>query len=109
MKNKHSLWKTSSGVITLLLVLPILAIFYTAIGETDDLFTHLMSTVMPTYIYNTVALTSGVMILSLILGIPSALVYGYVQTANREMVTMGIGSASCYAGLYHWLHFYGLV
>ncbi len=72
MKNKHSLWKTSSGVITLLLVLPILAIFYTAIGETDDLFTHLMSTVMPTYIYNTVVLTAGVMLLSLILGIPSA-------------------------------------
>lgn len=72
MKNKHSLWKTSSGAITLLLVLPILAIFYTAIGETDDLFTHLMSTVMPTYIYNTVALTAGVMLLSLILGIPSA-------------------------------------
>ncbi|BBM63871.1 ABC transporter permease [Vibrio alfacsensis] len=72
MKNKHSLWKTSSGAITLLLVLPILAIFYTAIGETDDLFAHLMSTVMPTYIYNTVALTAGVMFLSLILGIPSA-------------------------------------
>ncbi|WP_104046387.1 ABC transporter permease [Vibrio jasicida] len=72
MKNKHSLWKTSSGAITLLLVLPILAIFYTAIGETDDLFTHLMSTVMPTYIYNTVVLTAGVMLLSLILGIPSA-------------------------------------
>ncbi len=72
MKNKHSLWKTSSGASTLLLVLPILAIFYTAIGETDDLFTHLMSTVMPTYIYNTVVLTAGVMLLSLILGIPSA-------------------------------------
>ncbi|MGR5066816.1 MULTISPECIES: ABC transporter permease [Vibrio] len=72
MKDKRSLWKTSSGVIALLLVLPILAIFYTAIGETDDLFAHLMATVMPTYIYNTVTLTAGVMMLSLILGIPSA-------------------------------------
>ncbi|MEF1310805.1 iron ABC transporter permease [Vibrio mytili] len=72
MKDKHSSWKASSGVLTLLLVLPILAIFYTAIGETDDLFAHLMSTVMPTYIYNTITLTLGVMVLSLILGIPSA-------------------------------------
>ncbi|MCX8772364.1 iron ABC transporter permease [Vibrio parahaemolyticus] len=72
MKDRHSLWKTSSGAITLLLFLPILAIFYTAIGETDNLFTHLMSTVMPTYIYNTVVLTIGVMGLSLIFGIPSA-------------------------------------
>ncbi|AUI86888.1 iron ABC transporter permease [Vibrio azureus] len=72
MKNKHPVWKTSSGMITLLLVLPILAIFYTAIGDTDGLFAHLMSTVMPTYIFNTVALTAGVMVLTLIFGIPSA-------------------------------------
>ena len=109
MKDKHSLWKTSSGVLTLLLVLPILAIFYTAIGETDDLFTHLMSTVMPTYIYNTIALTTGVMFVSLSFGVPSAWVYGDVQTANREMVAVGFSSATCYAGLYHWLHIYGLV
>ncbi len=72
MKEKNYLWKTSSGVLALLLVLPILAIFYTAIGETDELFAHLMSTVMPTYIYNTVTLTIGVMVLSLIFGIPCA-------------------------------------
>ncbi len=72
MKEKHFLWKASSGVFATLLVLPILAIFFTSIGDTDDLFSHLMSTVMPTYIFNTVALTFGVMALSLVFGIPSA-------------------------------------
>lgn len=72
MKEKNYIWKTSSGTLALLLVLPILAIFYTAVGDTDELFAHLMATVMPTYIYNTITLTIGVMVLSLVFGIPCA-------------------------------------
>ncbi|OLQ87047.1 iron ABC transporter permease [Vibrio panuliri] len=72
MKEKNSIWKTSSGTLALLLVLPIFAIFFTAIGETDELFSHLMSTVLPTYTFNTVVLALGVMLLSLVFGIPSA-------------------------------------
>ncbi|WP_114765932.1 ABC transporter permease [Vibrio rhodolitus] len=72
MKEKNSIWKASSGSLALLLVLPIFAIFFTAIGETDQLFSHLMSTVLPTYTFNTVALAAGVMLLSLVFGIPSA-------------------------------------
>tara|TARA_Y100001956_G_scaffold79499_1_gene92731 strand:+ start:545 stop:2170 length:1626 start_codon:yes stop_codon:yes gene_type:complete len=72
MKEKNYVWKTSSGVLALLLVLPILAIFTTAVGETNELFSHLMSTVMPTYAFNTIVLVLGTMTLSLLLGIPSA-------------------------------------
>ncbi len=72
MKEKISIWKASSGVLTLLLVFPILAIFYTAVGESDDLFAHLFSTVMPTYTYNTIVLVAGVMFFSLLIGVPSA-------------------------------------
>ncbi|WP_260259878.1 ABC transporter permease [Vibrio intestinalis] len=73
MKEKNNFWKTSSGAVALLLVLPILAIFITAFGEdTEQLFSHLMNTVMPTYIFNTIALVAGVLLLSLILGVPSA-------------------------------------
>ncbi|USD40712.1 iron ABC transporter permease [Vibrio sp. SCSIO 43135] len=72
MKEKNFLWKTSSASLALLLVLPILAIFYTAIGDTDDIFPHLMSTVLPTYTTNTITLVVGVMALSLVFGIPSA-------------------------------------
>lgn len=72
MKEKHLIWKTSSVALATLLVLPILAIFFTAIGQTDDVFAHLMSTVMPTYAFNTVVLTLSVMALVLLFGIPSA-------------------------------------
>ena len=72
MKEKNYFWKTSSGALALVLVLPILAIFYTAVGETNQLFSHLMSTVMLTYTFNTVVLAVGVMLLSLLFGIPCA-------------------------------------
>ncbi|WDY51974.1 ABC transporter permease [Vibrio fluvialis] len=72
MKEKHLIWRTSSVALATLLVLPILAIFFTAIGQTDDVFAHLMSTVMPTYAFNTVVLTLSVMALALLFGIPSA-------------------------------------
>ncbi|EOC1766735.1 ABC transporter permease [Vibrio fluvialis] len=72
MKEKHLIWKTSSVALATLLVLPILAIFFTAIGQTDDVFAHLMSTVMPTYAFNTVVLTLSVMAQALLFGIPSA-------------------------------------
>ncbi|MDR9828418.1 iron ABC transporter permease [Vibrio sp. FNV 38] len=72
MKTRNFFWKTSSFGLALLLVLPILAIFYTAVSETDDIFGHLMSTVMPTYISNTLILVVGVMLLSALMGIPSA-------------------------------------
>lgn len=72
MKEKHLIWKTSSLALATLLVLPILAIFYTAIGDTDDVFRHLLTTVMPTYVYNTVVLALSVMALTLLFGVPSA-------------------------------------
>ncbi|OEE16631.1 ABC transporter permease [Aliivibrio fischeri] len=72
MKEKLLFWKTSSWSLSLLLVLPILAILYTALGNTDDIFTHLFNTVLPTYTLNTVLLVFGTMFFSLILGVPSA-------------------------------------
>ncbi|WP_063659844.1 ABC transporter permease [Aliivibrio fischeri] len=72
MKEKLLFWKTSSWSFSLLLVLPILAILYTALGNTDDIFTHLFDTVLPTYTLNTVLLVFGAMFFSLILGVPSA-------------------------------------
>ncbi|MCC4799606.1 iron ABC transporter permease [Enterovibrio norvegicus] len=72
MLEQNRFLKTSSWVFSLLLVLPILAIFYTAVGESDDVFGHLMSTVMGTYTLNTVLLVAGTVFLSLLMGIPSA-------------------------------------
>lgn len=86
MKENNYLWKTSSGTLALLLVLPILAIFLTSIGETDDLFSHLMSTVMPTYTFNTVVLAAGTMVLSLVFGIPSAWIMAMCRIPSERIL-----------------------
>ncbi|WP_152431224.1 ABC transporter permease [Vibrio aquimaris] len=86
MKEKLYLWKTSSGMLALLLVLPILAIFMTSIGETDELFSHLLSTVMPTYTLNTVALAAGTMLLSAVFGIPSAWVMAMCKIPSERFL-----------------------
>ncbi|ORT48888.1 iron ABC transporter permease [Vibrio sp. qd031] len=72
MKQRVSRWKWSSVGIAGILALPILAVFYLALGDDGDIFSHLLSTVMPTYIYNTFALVIGVMLLSALLGVPTA-------------------------------------
>jgi iron(III) transport system permease protein len=72
MKEKLSFWKTSSWSCALLLVLPILAIFYTAIGQTDSLFLHLIDTVLGTYASNTFWLVTLTLLFSLIFGVPTA-------------------------------------
>ncbi len=86
MKEKHLIWKTSSVAFATLLVLPILAIFYTAVGQTDEVFTHLMATVMPTYASNTVILTVSVMALSLLFGIPSAWVMAMCKLPGEKVL-----------------------
>lgn len=70
----------------MLLVLPILAIFFTAVGETDDLFAHLMSTVLPTYTYNTIVLVLGTMALALVFGIPSAWIMAMCRLPSERIL-----------------------
>lgn len=72
MLEQNRLLKTSSWGVSLLLVLPILAIFYTALGASDDVFAHLMATVMSTYALNTALLVLGTVSLALLMGVPSA-------------------------------------
>ncbi|UJF19634.1 iron ABC transporter permease [Vibrio sp. SS-MA-C1-2] len=72
MKNRKPSWTLFSWGLSLLILLPIVAIFYTATGASDELFSHLFSTVMPTYISNTILVVVGVVILSLLFGLPAA-------------------------------------
>ncbi|WED22260.1 iron ABC transporter permease [Vibrio sp. JC009] len=85
-KETFKLWKTGSGATALLLVLPILAIFYLSFGETEGLFTHLFDTVLPVYTLNTFALVSGVMILALLFGVPSAWLMAMCRVPGEKVL-----------------------
>ncbi|MEC6908446.1 iron ABC transporter permease [Photobacterium piscicola] len=72
MKEKFLFWRINSWLFGSLLVLPIIAIFITAMGNSDQVFSHLMNTVMSTYALNTLGLVVGTVLLTLVFGLPSA-------------------------------------
>ncbi len=72
MKERFLFWQTGGWILAFLLALPIVAIFYTAMGESDSVFSHLINTVMSTYASNTFWLVLLTVFFALILGLPSA-------------------------------------
>lgn len=85
--NKDSfVWWASSAVLSFALFLPIAAIFYTSIGESSDLFEHLMNTVLMTYIWNTVCVAIIAISISLILGVPTAWFMAMCQIPGQKVL-----------------------
>tara|TARA_Y100000590_G_scaffold10854_2_gene13365 strand:+ start:3935 stop:5554 length:1620 start_codon:yes stop_codon:yes gene_type:complete len=67
-----NIWSASVFIIALLIISPVLAIFYSAFTGDTSLWPHLFSTVLPKYTINTIVLMFGVGCLSLFFGISSA-------------------------------------
>ena len=67
-----NVWSISVVIIALLIIAPVLAIFYSAFLGDTSLWPHLFSTVLPRYIFNTLILMLGVGSLSLIFGVSTA-------------------------------------
>ncbi|WP_420403949.1 ABC transporter permease [Nisaea sp.] len=62
----------ASGVLAAAMLLPILAVFVTAAGDSEGLWAHLASTVLPLYVSNTLLLMAGVTVVSLAFGVSTA-------------------------------------
>ena len=67
-----SRWSLATLVICFLLLGPFVAILATASGDSQGLWTHLISTVFPRYVANTLILMGGVGVLTLLFGLSSA-------------------------------------
>ena len=67
-----NLWSNSVAIIALVIIAPILSIFYYAILGDTSLWPHLFSTVLPRYLTNTIILMVGVGGLSLVFGLTTA-------------------------------------
>ena len=67
-----NIWSVPVGIISLIIISPVLAIFYSALLGDTSLWPHLFSTVLPRYLLNTLILMIGVGSLSLFFGISSA-------------------------------------
>lgn len=77
MKNAVNKYTLSSTVITLIILLPIMAIFIYSYGGDSDTLEHLKETVLTSYILNTLKLIFFVSILSLIFGVVSAYITSF--------------------------------
>jgi iron(III) transport system permease protein len=67
-----NIWSVPVGIISLIIISPVLAIFYSALLGDTSLWPHLFSTVLPRYLLNTLILMIGVGSLSLFFGISTA-------------------------------------
>lgn len=65
-------WTLISIAITAVLLAPILAVFAAAYGDSDGLWPHLLETVLPDYVANTLTLILGVAAVSLLFGVAAA-------------------------------------
>ena len=80
-----NIWSVPAGVLSLLIIAPVLAIFYSAILGDTSLWPHLLSTVLPRYIFNTIVLMLGVGVLSLLFGVSSAWVISRYNFPGRAI------------------------
>ncbi len=69
---KTDFWTVGSLLIALVVLLPIIAVIYLAMFPTENIWPHLLSTVLPGYIRNTLWLMFGVCIGTFIIGTGTA-------------------------------------
>ncbi|MGN5052192.1 ABC transporter permease [Aeromonas veronii] len=77
-------WMTGSWAIALLLGLPVIALLFSAFSAEGDLFRHLADTVLLDYLGNTLGLLVGVVLLSLLFGVPTAWLVAMCQVPGRR-------------------------
>ncbi|WP_042063172.1 ABC transporter permease [Aeromonas allosaccharophila] len=77
-------WMTGSWAIALLLGLPVIALLFSAFSAEGDLFRHLADTVLLDYLSNTLGLVVGVVLLSLLFGVPTAWLVAMCQVPGRR-------------------------
>ena len=77
-------WIAGSWATALLLGLPVLALIFSAFSADGDLFRHLADTVLLDYLRNTSGLVLGVVLLSLLFGVPTAWLVAMCQVPGRR-------------------------
>lgn len=83
-------WFISSLVIAILIGLPIAAVVYLAVFPEENIWPHLLDTVLPTYIENTFILMLGVGISTFLLGTGSAWLISMYDFPGKKWLSWGL-------------------
>ena len=73
------------AIICAILIAPLFSIALTATGDTGDLMPHLLQTVLPRYVGNTLLLMAGVGVLAIIFGVSTAWVISRYDFPGRHL------------------------
>jgi len=77
-------------VVAALVCLPIVAVGWLALNPTENIWPHLVNTVLPTYLFNTFALMIGVAIGTLFIGVFSAWFITHYQFPGRKILAWAL-------------------
>lgn len=77
-------WSIAAVVIAALVLMPVAAVAWMALAPADNIWPHLLATVMPRYMLNTVILTAGTGALAAAMGAGSAWLVGMYEFRGRR-------------------------
>ena len=78
-------WSASAVLVCCLILGPIAALVMTAFGDSGGLWSHLVSTVLPRYVTNTLLLMAGVGVLAICFGVSTAWVVTRYEFLGRRL------------------------
>ena len=78
-------WSASAVLVCCLILGPIAALVVTAFGDSGGLWSHLVSTVLPRYVTNTLLLMAGVGVLAICFGVSTAWVVTRYEFPGRPL------------------------
>lgn len=88
--NKRYGWLLFGITVATLVCLPILAVAWLALNPATNIWPHLASTVLPTYLFNTLVLMLGVGIGTLVIGVFSAWFVTHYQFPGRQLLSWAL-------------------
>lgn len=79
-------WSASTVVLCCFLLGPVAALLLTAFGDSGGLWTHLVDTVLGTYVVNTLALMGGVGVVAVLFGVSAAWLISRYDFTGRNIL-----------------------
>ncbi|MEM7462353.1 MAG: iron ABC transporter permease [Pseudomonadota bacterium] len=101
-------WNLAVGILAFILISPILAVFVAAGADSDGLWWHLLETVLPRYVTNTLVLMMGVAIVTLVFGVTTAWIvarYEFVFRGPLEWMLLLPAAVPAYLIAYTYTDF----
>ncbi|QCF25844.1 ABC transporter permease [Hydrocarboniclastica marina] len=79
-------WVLAAVFVTFLIALPVASVFYLAVSPDENIWPHLVNTVLPVYVANTLLLLGGVGLLTFLIGVPTAWVVSTCEFPGRRIM-----------------------